>query len=114
MHDKLTCFPLSSLSGNNAYIFPGIGLGSLAAGSIRITNHDMWIAAKVLAEQVTPRELEKGCLYPPLAEIRKVSSNIAVAIAENAYETGVATKSRPEDLMGYIQSLMYDPFDDPF
>jgi malic enzyme len=33
--------------GNNAYIFPGIGLGALAAGSTKLTDHDMYIAAQV-------------------------------------------------------------------
>lgn len=100
--------------GNNAYIFPGIGLGRLAAGSTRITNHDMYIAAKTLSEQVTQEELDVGCLYPPLGKIREVSAHIAVAIAQNAHETDVATEIMPEDMMAHVKSLMYDPFEDPY
>ena len=100
--------------GNNAYIFPGIGLGRLAAKSTRVTNHDMYIAAKTLSEQVTQAELDVGCLYPPLSRIRDVSAHIAVAIANNAYETGVATLEKPDDMMEHVKSLMYDPFDDPY
>ncbi|CAB9529474.1 NADP-dependent malic enzyme [Seminavis robusta] len=100
--------------GNNAYIFPGIGLGRLAACSTRITNHDMYLAAKVLSEQVTQQELDVGCLYPPLSKIREVSAHIAVAIAKNAHETGVATEAMPENLMEHVKSLMYDPFEDPY
>jgi malate dehydrogenase (oxaloacetate-decarboxylating)(NADP+) len=100
--------------GNNAYIFPGIGLGVLAAGLTRITNHDMLIAARSLASQVTDKELEVGCVYPPLTIIREVAARIAAAIAENAYEAGKATKPKPTDMLTYVKSLMYDPFDDPF
>lgn len=100
--------------GNNAYIFPGIGLGRLAARSTRITDHDMYVAAKALSEQVTQEELDVGCLYPPLSKIREVSAHIAVAVAQNAHKTGVATAPMPEDLMAHVKSLMYDPFEDPY
>jgi malic enzyme len=101
-------------AGNNAYIFPGIGLGVLTAGLTRITNHDMLIAARSLASQVTDKELEVGCVYPPLTIIREVAARIAAAIAENAHDSGKATKPRPTDMLTHVKSLMYDPFDDPF
>jgi malate dehydrogenase (oxaloacetate-decarboxylating)(NADP+) len=109
------CFWLFVASaGNNVYIFPGIGLGVLAAGLTRITDHDMLIAARCLASQVTDTQLEVGCVYPPLSIIREVAARIAVAIAENAYEAGKATKPKPADMLTHVKSLMYDPFDDPF
>jgi malate dehydrogenase (oxaloacetate-decarboxylating)(NADP+) len=61
--------------GTNAFIFPGIGLSVLSAGSTIITHHDMLIAA---GKQVTQDRLDVGCFYPPLSEIRSVSSKIAV------------------------------------
>lgn len=97
--------------GNNAYIFPGVGLGILAAGSQRITDHDMYVAARALSQQVSMTDLEKGSLYPPLEQIRDISSSVAVAVANNAYETNVATKyPKPDDLLGHVKSIMYDPF----
>lgn len=96
--------------GNNAYIFPGIGLGALAAGSTKITDHDMYVAAHSLAMQVSQESLALGTVYPPLSEIREVSARIAADVAKNAYETGVATNlPRPDDLLSYCKSLMYDP-----
>lgn len=103
-----------ALTGNNAYIFPGIGLGRLAAGSTRITDHDMLIAARTLANEVSESQLEVGCLYPPLSEIRDVSAKIAVAVAMHAHETGVATEKLPDDMLAQVKSLMYDPFEDPY
>jgi malate dehydrogenase (oxaloacetate-decarboxylating)(NADP+) len=74
----------------------------------------MWVASKALAEQVTDKELNEGCLYPPLSKIRQVSAHIAVAVAKNAHLTGVATEPMPVDLLVHVKSLMYDPFEDPY
>ena len=70
--------------GNNAYIFPAIGLGALAAKSTKITDHDMYVAAHALAVQVSQEQLDSGCVYPPLSEIREVSAKIAAEVAANA------------------------------
>ena len=66
-------------------------------------------AAKALAAQVTPDDLEHGSLYPPLAQVRDVSLQIAVAVAEVAFRQGHAGIDRPSDLAGYMRSCMYDP-----
>ena len=89
-------------------------MGRLAASSTRVTDLDMYIAAKTLAGQVTEKELVVGCVYPPLERIRQVSAHIAVAVALNAHETGVATEEMPDDMMSHVKSLMYDPFESPF
>lgn len=96
--------------GNNAYIFPGVGLGVFAAGSQRISDHDMLLAAKTLASLVTEEQLQLGCMYPPLSQIREVSKKIAVKIALRAHAEGLAVKPMPEDMEAHVQSLMYDPF----
>jgi malate dehydrogenase (oxaloacetate-decarboxylating)(NADP+) len=95
--------------GNNAYIFPGVGLGVVACRSTRVTDEMFAIAAKTLADQVTESDLEQGRVYPPLMKIREVSLAIATAVAEIAYENGLAREPRPEDLTGAIQALMYKP-----
>jgi malic enzyme len=113
-HSLTHVLDASCCTGNNAYVFPGIGLGVLAAGSTRITNHDMLIAAQTLAALVTDKELQVGCLYPPLSNIREVAAHIAAAVALNAHESGVATKPKPADMLAHVKSLMYDPFANPF
>ena len=57
--------------GNNAYIFPGVGLGVTAAQAKTVTDEMFEVAAKVLSEQVTEKELEQGLIYPPLDKIRE-------------------------------------------
>ncbi|MDX2502954.1 MAG: NAD-dependent malic enzyme [Gammaproteobacteria bacterium] len=95
--------------GNNAYVFPGIGLGSLACQA-RVISDGMFLeAARVLAEQVSEDDLSAGTVYPPLENIRKVSHAIAVAVAEKAWHEGLAKASRPKNIEQTITDMMYDP-----
>lgn len=95
--------------GNNAYVFPGVGLGVIACGARHVTDEMFFAAAKALANEVSEEDLAKGCVYPPLPKIRHVSAVIAVAVARVAYESGLATKPEPEDLLAYMKSQQYEP-----
>ncbi len=95
--------------GNNVYIFPGIGLGAIISETSVITEDMFLTAAQVLAAQVSQEDLDKGTIYPPLNNIREVSYNIALSVAEHAY-AGKTTKSeRPDNLEDRIKNYMYDP-----
>jgi malate dehydrogenase (oxaloacetate-decarboxylating)(NADP+) len=94
---------------NNAYIFPGVGLGAIACGARRVTNDMFLAAARTLAGSVTDADLARGSVFPPLDRIREISASIAVAVAEVAYARGLATEKRPADLRDYIERLMYVP-----
>jgi malate dehydrogenase (oxaloacetate-decarboxylating)(NADP+) len=100
---------LVSGQGNNAYIFPGVGLGVIASQAKRVTDEMFFAAAKALAQQVTETDLELGRVYPSLMKIREVSAHIALAVAEIAYAQNLAATPRPDDLLGYIRSLMFEP-----
>jgi malate dehydrogenase (oxaloacetate-decarboxylating)(NADP+) len=95
--------------GNNSYIFPGVGLGTIAVRSRRVTDEMFLAAATALAEQVTAHDLAQGSLFPPLAQVREVSTHLAVAVAEVAFRQGHAGIERPADLFSHVRSCMYDP-----
>jgi malate dehydrogenase (oxaloacetate-decarboxylating)(NADP+) len=95
--------------GNNAYVFPGIGLGVVCTEAARVTDEMFYAAAKALADQVSGDDLKLGRVYPSLTRIREVSALIAVAVAEVAYEQGLARTPRPRDLYMYVKSQMYVP-----
>lgn len=95
--------------GNNVYIFPGVGLGTVACQATRVSESMFLAAARTLASQVSEAQLEMGTIYPPLAEIRAVSAHIALAVAEQAYAEGVALLPRPENLREHILAQMYEP-----
>jgi len=95
--------------GNNSYIFPGVGLGTIAVRSRRVTDEMFLAAATALAAQVTQHDLDQGSLFPPLAQVRDVSMKLAVAVAEVAFRQGHAGIERPADLLAHVRSCMYDP-----
>jgi len=95
--------------GNNAYIFPGIGLGIVASGSRLVTDEMFLTAARTLAALVTEADLEQGRIYPSLKQIREVSLAIAVQVARVAEKSGLAAEKLPEDLESAIKAMMYQP-----
>lgn len=95
--------------GNNAYIFPGVALGVIATGVHHITEELFLIAAQTVADTVAEEDIQKGSLYPPLKKIRECSVEIAVRIANYAYQKGIAsTYPEPVDKKAFIESTMYD------
>ena len=98
---------------NNVYIFPGVALGVIISGARRVTDTMFLTAARTLAAAVSDDELAQGSIFPPLSRVREISRSIATAVADIAYESGLATEPRPDDPWSFIESRMYDPrYDD--
>jgi malate dehydrogenase (oxaloacetate-decarboxylating)(NADP+) len=95
--------------GNNAYIFPGVGLGVTAVRARHVTDDMFYAAARTLAHQVEATDLAMGALFPPLPRIREVSARIAAAVAETAYDAELAAIPRPADLAAHVRSQMWEP-----
>ena len=94
---------------NNAYIFPGLGLGVVAAGVRHVTETMFLAAADALVAATAPAELETGALYPPIERILEVSVQVAETVIRTAYAEGLANLPRPVDLAGHIRATLYDP-----
>lgn len=95
--------------GNNAYIFPGVGLGVVCTGSRRVTDAMFIKAARTLASLIRDEELSQGRVYPALSRIHEVSHAIALAVAEEVFAQKLNSRSRPDDLPGFIRSQMFVP-----
>ena len=95
--------------GNNAYIFPGIGLGALACSARSIGDEMLIAAAQTLAAEVGEQDLASGTLYPPLARIRGLSLKIATAVAKTAHELGLVPAGQGIVSEDEIAAMMYDP-----
>lgn len=95
--------------GNNAYVFPGIGLGVMVSGAGRVTDAMFHAAARTLADAIGEDSLDAGALYPRLTRIREVSADIATAVAEVAYEEGLARQAKPEDVPAAVRATMWEP-----
>ena len=95
--------------GNNAYIFPGVGLGAIVSQARVITDEMFLAAAHSLANLVTESDLERGRVYPPLSRIRGVSAKIAYDVAKMVYDQGLTDKEEPDDIKAEIHDYMYQP-----
>jgi len=95
--------------GNNAYIFPGIGLGAVAGAARHISDEMFLAAARILADEVGEDDLAVGAIYPPLPKLRQASARIAAGVARTAQSAGLNRSELPDDIDGYVRELMYDP-----
>jgi len=94
---------------NNSYIFPGIGLGVLAARAHRVTDEMLMASSRALAE-CSPLAIDgQGALLPPLENIRDVSIKIAFAVAKKAMEQGVASQHTDERIKQKIEENFWTP-----
>jgi len=95
--------------GNNAYIFPGLGLGAILSGAKHVTDEMFYTAAQAVANMTTESMLAEGSILPSLTQIRRVSATIATAVAKYAWQEKLATKKRPRNIEAYVRANMYDP-----
>jgi malate dehydrogenase (oxaloacetate-decarboxylating) len=75
---------------NNVFVFPGVGLGVIAANARQVTTGMFVAAARTLAACVDDSLLAVDCLYPPISDVRRVSRRVAAAVAKQAVAEGVA------------------------
>jgi len=103
--------------GNNAFIFPGLGFGSILAHASEITDAMVLEAAYALAEYTMTKHADSGVLYPPVSELRNVALEVATRVIRRAFTDGVArskkvTPERAAALGGRLAgSLSKDDFE---
>ncbi len=95
--------------GNNAYIFPGVGLGAIAAQASSIPESMFQVAAHSVANYVSEDDLAKGSLYPPLEEIQAVSKVIACDVVKEALRLGLAQAKNLSDVDAAVSAAQWDP-----
>jgi len=102
--------------GNNAFIFPGLGFGSILSNATEVTDNMVMAAAMALADYTEQKHLAKGLIYPPVSELREVSIAVTTRVIAQAFEDGVATtkKLTPATAEAYVRSHFWRPRYLPF
>ena len=94
---------------NNVFVFPGLGLGAIAAESRGITDRMFLRAARTLAAAVSDDRLASGALYPPVGALRGVTRAIATGVAREAIDAGLAGIPGDTDIDALIDAAMWWP-----
>ena len=104
--------PISQV--NNSYIFPGLALGILVSRADRVTDAMMMAAAKALAA-LSPSAKDKSApLLPPIADSRKVSRAVALAVSRAAIAEGVSAIPDAETLERELDAYIWEPIYLPY
>jgi malic enzyme len=94
---------------NNAFIFPGVGLGVLISEASRVTNSMFLAAARALAEFTCTHAASENCLYPSLRELRSASRLIAFHVARTARDEGFGHSLDDNALQAVIEDFCWFP-----
>lgn len=99
---------------NNAYIFPGMGLGLIAIEATRVTDKMFMVAAKALAACSPNLQDPSANLLPPLDTIREISFKVALAVAKEAVTEGLAPFKSDEQIEKMVQDQLWEPIYLPY
>lgn len=99
---------------NNAYIFPGLGLGTIAVKAKKVTQSMFLIASETLASMSPSRKNKEANLLPPLSESKSIAYTVAVAVAKEAVRCGVAKKFSHEEIKKMVRQKMWEPIYRPY
>ncbi|KAN0125581.1 hypothetical protein V8E52_000788 [Russula decolorans] len=100
--------------GNNMYIFPGLGLGSVLCRASAVTDAMVEASSLGLADSLNEDERDSELLYPRLNRIREISAYIAMRVIRKAQEEGVDRNNdlrslSEAQLLTFVKSKMWNP-----
>jgi malate dehydrogenase (oxaloacetate-decarboxylating) len=95
--------------GNNAFVFPGVGLGVLVSDANQVTDGMFAAAAAALADEVTADDLAAGSLFPPVRELRRVTARIAEAVVAAARDESMGRPFANDAIPGNVRQAMWNP-----
>lgn len=100
--------------GNNMYVFPGIGLGTILSKAVQVTGNMIYASGEALPTMITDEEKGLALLYPSITRIREVSARVALYVIRAAQRDNVDRLHHLRDmddatLEAWIVDKMYDP-----
>jgi malate dehydrogenase (oxaloacetate-decarboxylating) len=94
---------------NNAFVFPGLGLGAVVAEAREITDEMLAAAARTLAASVGADRLRAGALYPPVGELPGVAGAIAGAVVREARDSGFGRHLHDDEIDAAVGMARWEP-----
>ena len=94
---------------NNAYVFPGIGLGAIVSEARILPESAFLVAARRLADLAAPSGGAGVALFPPIIELRSVARELAIAVVAHLGELGVGRRFQPNAIPAAVDAAMWRP-----
>jgi len=94
---------------NNVFVFPGLGLGAIAAEARSMPDDLFLAAARTLSTCVSEERLRTGAIYPSVGELRNVTRAIAVAVARAAVASGISPLPDGDTAESAVTGAMWWP-----
>jgi malate dehydrogenase (oxaloacetate-decarboxylating) len=94
---------------NNAYVYPGIGLGALTTDARRISDRMFLAAARTIADLSPAKRDPDANLLAPLVDLRKLSFHVALAVAKAAQAEGLADEMPDDAAADAVLAKMWEP-----
>ncbi|MBM0066588.1 NAD-dependent malic enzyme [Bacillus gibsonii] len=92
---------------NNAFVFPGLGLGAVVVKA-KLFTEKMFAASAEAVANATKGTGEGASILPRVEDLRSVSLDVAVAVAKAAIEDHVAQVT-PENVEQAVKEAMWEP-----
>ena len=94
--------------GNNAFIFPGLGFGSILCDAKKITDGMVLEASEALADYTIEKYVDGGLIYPPVEDLQEASVRVATRVVQQAIKEGVAQRTNiPDDVEAFIRKRFW-------
>ncbi len=94
---------------NNALVFPGLGLGVICAKAARVHDNMIWAACSTLSDHAPVLKDRTKPLLPDINDARMISRSIAIAVAKQAIQDGLANIDEKSDIEEIINNAMWQP-----
>jgi malate dehydrogenase (oxaloacetate-decarboxylating) len=98
---------------NNAFAFPGIGLGSISIKAKKVSDNMLWAAAVALSNYSLTMKNDETSLLPSMDEVGNVAKHVALAVAKEAVRENLATVDN-RTVEELIQENLWEPHYIPY
>jgi malate dehydrogenase (oxaloacetate-decarboxylating) len=94
---------------NNVFVFPGIGLGAIITQASAITDGMIAASANQLAKSLSDADIAEKNLVPDIGRMWDVCGDVAMAVARQAIDDGVASVTDLDSLAAGLEDYRWRP-----